>query len=260
MRTVQYRWKRSRMSDWRVWFSTVPVLWLVFMVPWVVTGESKQSFAQTGDVPTREEPIVYKPPKRGAPESRVGGATRGMEFEGAEKQGPVAAVLAPRHAGLTVREQPTLYWFVSDTSFVRIEVSREVDGSHRTVLRVDYPHAMAPGINAFSFVDYNMLLEVDTEYRWSLIILSGGAGGEGEAAASGTIRRVLPHDSLVAKFSQQVDVPKFYTLAEEGVWYDAVDELAKAIAADPDDLQLRALRAMLMDQVDLPAVATYERQ
>jgi hypothetical protein len=260
MRVQQKRRKHHRLPNWRLWGSLASVLWLASPAPQVMAEESKQPSSQTADAPTQEEPIVYEPPMRGAPESRVGGATRGIDIQSDEDQGPVAAILAPKHTGLTVSEQPTLYWFVSKTSFVRIEVAREVEGSYRTVLQVDYPQAVASGINAFSFADYNMLLQVGTDYRWSLIILGSGDGEDGELASSGTIRRVLPHESLMTKLSQNVDVSKFYTLAEEGVWYDAVDELSKAIAADPDNSHLRERRAELLDQVDLPAVAAYERQ
>ena len=264
--------KPHRLPDWRLWGSIAAVLWLAVPMPPVVAQTQEESTEYEppmrgapeslvgGATRALEGPIVYEPPMRGAPESRVGGATRGIDVQSDEERDPVATVLAPKHTGLTVSEQPTLYWFVSNTSFVRIEVAREVEGSYRTVLRVDYPQAVASGINAFSFADYNMLLEVDTDYRWSLTILSGGDGEDGEMSSSGTIRRVLPHESLVTRLSQHVDVPKFYTLADEGVWYDAVDELSKAIAADPDDGRLRERWAELMNQGDLPAIATYERQ
>ncbi len=48
--------------------------------------------------PQTEQPKpVYKPPKRGAPASRIGGASRGES----DPQ-PTLAVLAPNHTGLTI--------------------------------------------------------------------------------------------------------------------------------------------------------------
>lgn len=52
---------------------------------------------------------VYEPPLRGAPASRVGGASRSLNSIGVALN-----VLAPDHTGLTVREQPTFYWHLSD--------------------------------------------------------------------------------------------------------------------------------------------------
>jgi len=51
----------------------------------------------------------YQPPLRGAPGGRVGGGTRGTGRETF-----VLSVLAPDHTGLTVSEQPALYWFISN--------------------------------------------------------------------------------------------------------------------------------------------------
>ncbi len=67
---------------------------------------------------------VYKPPRRGAPAAgrRVGGGTRGMN-----KSLPVVSVLAPDHTGLTVQEQPALYWFASAVVDAPIELT-VIDG------------------------------------------------------------------------------------------------------------------------------------
>src|SRR5262249_9720599 len=52
---------------------------------------------------------VYKPPLRGAPGGRVGGGTRGS---GSVRDVFILSALAPDHMGLTVAEQPSLYWFI----------------------------------------------------------------------------------------------------------------------------------------------------
>src|SRR5512134_1193228 len=52
---------------------------------------------------------VYKPPLRGAPRGRIGGGTRGTGLDSL-----ALSVLAPDHSGLTIREQPSLYWIISN--------------------------------------------------------------------------------------------------------------------------------------------------
>ena len=52
--------------------------------------------------------LSYKVPLRGAPATRVGGGTRG-----AAEATFALSVLAPDHTGYTVREKPTIYWYVS---------------------------------------------------------------------------------------------------------------------------------------------------
>ena len=59
---------------------------------------------------------VYKPPRRGAPAGRVGGGTRGIESDK-----PIIAALVPEQIGLTLQEQPSLYWYLSKPTEYLIE-------------------------------------------------------------------------------------------------------------------------------------------
>src|SRR3954467_3412661 len=59
---------------------------------------------------------AYVPPMPGAPQRRVGGATRGVG-----RALPTVVVLAPNHAGLTTVEQPELYWYISAPTRVRVD-------------------------------------------------------------------------------------------------------------------------------------------
>src|SRR5262245_53634443 len=61
---------------------------------------------------------VYAPPKRGAPGGRVGGGTRGIQREVF-----VLSVLAPDHSGFTTSEQPSLYWFISKSTSLPVELT-----------------------------------------------------------------------------------------------------------------------------------------
>src|SRR3712207_1026765 len=76
-----------------------------------VSGEEqKPGTPQIDEKQTNATPVatpVYKPPVRGAPEGRVGGGTRGGD------QTFMLSVLAPRHTGWTVQEQPVLYWYLT---------------------------------------------------------------------------------------------------------------------------------------------------
>jgi hypothetical protein len=62
----------------------------------------QNAVAQLADI------VTYTPPKRGAPGGREGAGTRGLQTL------PILAVLTPKdHTGLTVQEQPVLYWYLS---------------------------------------------------------------------------------------------------------------------------------------------------
>src|SRR4029453_11147001 len=74
--------------------------------------------AQTQQPPVPAGMPTYKPPQRGAPTRRVGGGPRRPG-----DQLPTIAVLAPDHPGLTIHEQPSLYWFLSEATTYPVEVT-----------------------------------------------------------------------------------------------------------------------------------------
>src|SRR3972149_4180102 len=63
-------------------------------------------------------PRSTSPPLRGAPGGRVGGGTRGVAREVF-----VLSALAPNHTGLTVSDQPSLFWFISNTAPFPVELT-----------------------------------------------------------------------------------------------------------------------------------------
>src|SRR4029450_10552807 len=55
------------------------------------------------------DPPTYRPPQRGVPGGREGAGSRSLG-----RSLPVLTVLAPQdHTGLTVQQQPVLYWYLS---------------------------------------------------------------------------------------------------------------------------------------------------
>src|SRR5690348_10107472 len=54
------------------------------------------------------QPFIYTPPKKPTPRARVGGTLRGTE--GTE---PELVALVPDHVGLTIKQTPTLNWYLS---------------------------------------------------------------------------------------------------------------------------------------------------
>src|SRR5262249_44535388 len=75
--------------------------------------QEREATAKAPSVP------VYKPPLRGAPGGRVGGGTRGASGRDIF----VLSVLAPDHTGLTIQEQPSLFWFISNDTSLPVELT-----------------------------------------------------------------------------------------------------------------------------------------
>ncbi|HET9491883.1 MAG TPA: DUF928 domain-containing protein [Methylomirabilota bacterium] len=204
--------------------------------------------------PTTASQPVYKPPRRGAPGGRVGGATRG---HGAGTT--TVAVLVPDHTGLTVQEQPTLYWFLSTPTTLPIEVTLIEANAVRPMLETRLPAPERPGVQRISLADHGVRLVPGSTYKWYVALVVDPNYRSKDILAGGLIERVeqsavrleaMPGDPLTA--------PRIF--ADAGVWYDAIASISALIEHSPGDPLLRSQRAALLEQVGLREIAEFDRR
>jgi len=190
----------------------------------------------------------YRPPMRGAPAARIGGGTRGIGDMTLE-----LVVLAPDHTGLTTREQPTLYWYISKPVASRLEVTVINDQAIDPALPT---HA---GIQSIDLAKAGVKLKPGVEYRWFVSAIGDPDQRSNDVVASGTIERITPDKALKSKIAgaNERDLARVY--AQAGVWYDTIDTLSRMIEKSPGDSALREQRAELLEQVGLKSVADSTR-
>jgi len=99
--------------------------------------------------------LVYKPPRKGAPApgSRRGGGSRGMN-----KSVPVISLLAPDHVGLTLQEQPVLFWFTPTKQSGPVEFTLTVASADTPVVEAKLPLPTQPGLQQIRLSDYKVRL------------------------------------------------------------------------------------------------------
>lgn len=196
---------------------------------------------------------IYRPPLRGAPARRVGGATRGSGDSDL-----VLNVLAPDQTGLTTQAQPTLYWYASRPTNTLIELILISDTAEVPVLSKNL--LVTPGgVQAIDLVSYGVTLALDTEYEWFVSVVTNTNQRSKDMTSGGTVRRVAPDAAVAARVAAAGEraAPRIY--AEAGLWYDAIGSLSRLIERSPADPELRALRASLLDQIGLTAAASADR-
>jgi hypothetical protein len=196
---------------------------------------------------------VYHPPLRGAPGGRIGGGTRGI---GDELIGLCA--LAPNHVGLTVQEQPTLYWFLSKPTKHPIEVTIILEEATHPLLEKSLTLPVQPGIYALSLKDLDVRLSIATPYRWFVALVPHPDRRSQDILAGGMIERIELSEALRVKLSQADRREAHQIYAESGIWYDTIMAISELIAGNPNDSTLRNQRAALLEQVGLSEVAQYE--
>ncbi len=188
----------------------------------------------------------YKPPMRGAPAARIGGGTRGIGDQTLE-----LVVLAPDHTGLTTKEQPTLYWYVSKPVPSKLEVTLINDDDIDPELEEVVATPGTAGIQSIDLAKTGAKLKPDLEYRWFVSVVADPGQRSNDIVASGTIQRIKPEGTLKDKIAGADDRALVRVYAEEGVWYDTIDTLSRLIEKSPDDAALKQQRAVLLEQVGL---------
>ena len=198
---------------------------------------------------------TYKPPLRGAPAGRVGGGTRspGAAFL-------FLSALAPDHTGLTVQEQPSLYWYLSGLTTDPIEFTLIEDQAITPILETRIGPPSQPGIQRVRLGDYGVRLKPGIEYEWFVAVVVDRENRSKDLLAGGVIERVEPSAELRARLAQAGKELASHIYAESGIWYEAMSAVSDIIDATPNDSQPRKQRASLVEQVGLPEVADYDKR
>ncbi len=199
---------------------------------------------------------VYKPPKGiGAPGGRVGGGTRG----GHDPQLMLFA-LVPDHLGLTIQEQPTLYWYVSKEAPYRLVLTFNQEKRVEPVLELTLAHSAKPGIHSVNLMDHHVKLELDTEYNWFVELVVDDDSPAKNIVAGGRIKRVVPPQPLLTKLrtAEPHEVTAIYS--EAGLWYDAFASISDLIKTSTQSTQYVKGRVVLLEQVDLMEVSRAEEE
>jgi hypothetical protein len=193
---------------------------------------------------------VYVPPKRGAPGGRVGGGTRGTQ-----RDVFLLSVLAPDHSGLTISEQPSLYWFISGPTSLPVELTVTDRDSGQPILETRLQVPIQPGVHRVRLADHNIRLKPGTTYQWFVTVIPDSDRRSKDILAGGAIERVDVPDALKAKLTTANKSELFSVYAEAGLWYDAVAAISDMIEAAPQDQGLRKQRTALLSQVGLTGIS-----
>ena len=197
------------------------------------------------------EPVAYIPPSRGRAQHTAGAGTRTFS------EGNVTvAVLAPSdHVALTTRAQPTLYWYVSQDTSTRIDLTVVDDDAIDPLLEWTVPGPVRQGIHALDLSQKGLTLESDKTYRWHVALVQDSSRRSNDTFDQGFIVRTPQSEALLETLDDARE--RYAPYATSGIWYDAMHELLMAIEEDPDDERLQRQRNALLDQAGLSDVVNY---
>lgn len=208
----------------------------------VLVSLATPAWSETSTETTSKHPqslsLDYKPPTGGDPPEprRDGGRRPGIPAT----DKPLTALVPEYYPGLTISEHPTFWIYVPYAS--EIPHSAEFmlwDENEDVVYETTYQLTGTPGIVSFHLPENAPGLEIDQTYRWDFIFTVGD--GRGDAVVTPQVRRVVLSDDLKIQI-EKATTPRerIFIYAINGLWHDALTELAELRRQSPTDEELLA--------------------
>jgi hypothetical protein len=211
--------------------------------PWATSVTAQEDASQAT---VAQATPSYRPPLRGAPASRIGGAHRG-----AEGDDWTLLVLAPEHTGLTTSEQPVLYWYTSKDIDQPVEFTLIERGAIDPLFERRIPGPLGAGVQRVALADLGLSLRPETEYQWFVSVVTDPTQRSQDYAAGATIRRVAVDPQVRTRLQSTTAEQRAFVYAEAGLWYDAIDALSQQVDEAPSNETARGQRRALVEQVGL---------
>lgn len=194
----------------------------------------------------------YVPPDNiGIPGRREGGGTRGDCLNSAQ---PLMAIMPETSYGETISAYPTFFWFVPDVPAKAAEFVL-YDEAGNEVYYTTFRVTGTSGILSLSLPETADLppLEMGQNYEWVFSLICDEQDRSGDLFTTGWLRRVEADTELEGQLTTLAAGDRANTYAQEGLWYDALAELAAEYRTNPNDAAIATQWTQLLGSVGLDA-------
>jgi hypothetical protein len=195
---------------------------------------------------------IFIPRDAGAPEARVRGASRGSDFA----KIPSIEALVPEQMGYTLDAQPTLYWYLSDSTDRRVDFTLDAQDANSADPESEFtlrgPHEA--GINRIDLASHGVTLRPDVTYMWYVTLLPDPPSRDDARVSGGAIQLMTTPPELQHELDAADADQHPFILAAAGIWYDALSVLSEGVRSASGGAQRGAQRAALLKQVGLGVV------
>ncbi|WP_071516884.1 DUF928 domain-containing protein [Geitlerinema sp. PCC 9228] len=171
-------------------------------------------------------PRSFEPQNEGKPGRLEGAGTRG----GCPTAGQFTLLLPPDYFGLTLQASPSFYMYVPTRCQVPVEFALLDEQQQEILYRTTIETTGVPGVVRVDLSDAQApALAPGKTYYWEAsLILSGDISDRSQDVYDfGWIRRVKPTDAFQQQLETTSGMDRVTLYAETGLWYDALDLLAK---------------------------------
>jgi hypothetical protein len=171
-------------------------------------------------------------------------------------QRSLTALVPKNKIGRTVSDYPTFFFYLPQTEAELAELILE-DESGNQIYRQDLTIKNVSGVIGVSILANTNVspLEVGKNYTWKFTVVCDPQDRASDQLETGIVRRVELSAEILGKLENANPRQKTVIYAENGIWQDALSNLAAARRANPNDKDLAADWESLLDSVTLGAIA-----
>jgi len=194
------------------------------------------------------------------PREDIGSPTRSAEgVRGGCASNPqlkLTALVPKNKIGRTVSDYPTFFFYLPQTQAELAEFIL-LDKSGNQIYKQTLKISNLSGVIGVSIPASKNVppLEVDKSYSWNFTVICDPQDGSSDMMEIGTVRRVELSADIRSQLEKADPRQKTFIYAENGIWQDALSNLAAARRDQPSDTELKADWESLLDSVTLGKIA-----
>jgi hypothetical protein len=175
---------------------------------------------------------------------------------GSSSQPSLTALMPKNKIGRTVSDNPTFFFYLPQTDAQLAEFILE-DESGNQIYQQDLTIKNLSGVIGVSIPANTNVppLEVGKNYTWKFTVVCDAEDRSSDQLESGIVRRVELDADILRELENADPRQKTVIYAQNGIWQDALGTLAAARRANPNDTDLAADWASLLDSVTLGEIA-----
>ncbi|MBW4473665.1 MAG: DUF928 domain-containing protein [Stenomitos rutilans HA7619-LM2] len=173
--------------------------------------------------------LKFAVPKRGAPRSTAGGASRGSCLRGTTQpiSNRLTAVMPPTRLGLTFAERPSFFVYVPQSPAQTAGFLLLSDDDTEVVYETTFALPAKAGIIRFDLPENAPALEVGKQYHWFVTTLCDATSGlSGSPTVEGWVERSTPDVALTKALQKTLPGNRPALYAEAGIWQETLASLA----------------------------------
>ena len=167
----------------------------------------------------------------------------------------VTPLIPHTRLGLTVSERPTFFVYVPQTTATEATFSLQ-DADRNLVYRTKVALKENGGVIRITVPETVKALQMDNDYRWVVEIHCIADLDPDNPFAEGWVRRTSVNANLAGKLeTAKTPLERAMAYSQEGIWYDALGNMADAVREQPQDSTLIKSWEELLTSVGLQAIA-----